>query len=209
MNRANIAAAAVLGLAALAGGCKREQDTSPPTPRADNTVTPSGPADTAAPPPGSAPDAGGGGGSPAIALLRPASGSQVRGTVRFTETDDGMRVVADVSGLTPGKHGFHVHQNGDCSAPDAMSAGDHFNPDAQQHGGPDTDMRHRGDLGNIEANAEGRAQAERTVKGLVLSGPESIAGKAVLVHAGEDDLRTPPSGNSGARVACGVIETAS
>ena len=147
-----------------------------------------------------------GGAAGTLAQLKPASGSQVSGTVKFSEADGGVRVMAEVSGLTPGKHGFHIHQNGDCSAPDAKSAGDHFNPDDQQHGGHDSAMRHRGDLGNLEAGSDGRATLEHTLRGITLSGPDSIVGKAVLVHAGEDDLKTPPSGNSGARIACGVIE---
>lgn len=192
--------------AASLAACDREKDRQPepkaamPAPTADTALS--------QPMPGSMPSEASSKPAGASAQLKPASGSQVSGTVTFSETNDGVSVMAEVNGLTPGKHGFHVHQNGDCSAPDAASAGEHFNPDAKQHGSHDSEMRHRGDLGNLDAGSDGRASTDETVKGITLSGPDSIVGKAVLVHASEDDLKTPPSGNSGARIACGVIETA-
>ncbi|HXX40717.1 MAG TPA: superoxide dismutase family protein [Chthoniobacterales bacterium] len=143
----------------------------------------------------------------ATATLEPKSGSQVKGTVKFSKSGDEVQVVADIRNLTPGKHGFHIHDKGDCSAPDAASAGGHFNPTHQHHGGPDTADRHAGDLGNIEADASGKAHLDWKGK-LDLSGPNSIIGKSVVVHEKEDDLKTDPSGNSGARIACGVIEAA-
>ena len=143
----------------------------------------------------------------ATCKLDPKSGSQVTGTVTFTKTGDDVQVVADVTGLKPGKHGFHLHEKGDCSAPDAASAGAHFNPTHQHHGGPMTTERHAGDLGNIEADASGKAHLDWKGK-MSLSGAESIIGKSVVVHEKEDDLKTDPSGNSGARIACGVIEAA-
>src|SRR5438105_12158268 len=91
----------------------------------------------------------------AAAQLESKSGSQVTGTVKFTKVGDVVQVVADVQNLKPGKHGIHVHEKGDCSAPDASSAGPHFNPAHQHHGGPATDPRHAGDFGNIEADASG------------------------------------------------------
>ena len=143
----------------------------------------------------------------ATCKLDPKSGSQVTGTVTFTKTGDDVQVVADISGLKPGKHGFHLHEKGDCSAPDAASAGAHFSPTHQHHGGPITAERHAGDLGNIEADASGKAHLDWKGK-MSLSGAESIIGKSVVVHEKEDDLKTDPSGNSGARIACGVIEAA-
>jgi Cu-Zn family superoxide dismutase len=143
----------------------------------------------------------------AIAVLHPASGSKVTGTVTFTMTGDTVQVVADITGLTPGKHGFHIHEKGDCSAADASSAGAHFNPTAHKHGGPMTADRHEGDLGNIEADASGKAHLDWKGK-MSLSGAKSIIGKSVVVHEKEDDLKTDPSGNSGARQACGAIEAA-
>src|SRR5262245_59034645 len=88
----------------------------------------------------------------AMAVLAPASGSKVRGTVNFIQDNDKVRVEAIINGLTPGKHGFHIHEKGDCSAPDASSAGGHFNPAGTPHGGPDGHQRHVGDFGNVEAD---------------------------------------------------------
>lgn len=144
----------------------------------------------------------------AMAVLEPTEGNETRGQVTFTQTDEGVRVVAEISGLTGDRHGFHVHEFGDCSAPDASSAGGHFNPTGAPHGAPDASaaQRHIGDLGNIEAGADGSARYERVDEVLQLSGPNSIVGKAVIVHAGEDDLTTQPTGDAGSRLACGVIE---
>ena len=144
----------------------------------------------------------------AIAVLHSASGSQVAGSVTFTTSGDAVRVVADVTGLTPGKHGFHIHEFGDCSAPDATSAGGHFNPTHKQHGAPEASERHVGDLGNVEADASGKAHLDWTDHTLKLSGENSIIGLAVIVHAKEDDLKSPPVGNAGGRLACGVIGVA-
>jgi Cu-Zn family superoxide dismutase len=141
----------------------------------------------------------------AVAVLHPSSGSHVTGTVTFTKTGDGVRVVADVEGLTPGEHGFHIHEFGDCSAADATSAGPHYNPGKHQHAGPDTEMRHEGDLGNLTADASGKAHYERLDQQLRLSGEHSIVGRAVIVHEKMDDFKTQPTGNAGARIACGVI----
>ena len=141
----------------------------------------------------------------ATCKLESKSGSQVTGTVTFTQVGDEVQVVADITGLKPGKHGFHLHEKGDCSAPDAASAGPHFNPLQHKHGGTTGTERHAGDLGNIEADASGKAHLDWKAK-INLSGPSSIIGKSVVVHEKEDDLKTDPSGNSGARVACGVIE---
>jgi Cu-Zn family superoxide dismutase len=144
----------------------------------------------------------------AIAVLHPTTGSQVMGTVTFTKTEDSIHVVADVTGLTPGKHGFHIHEFGDCSAADATSAGGHFNPMHKQHGAPDASERHNGDLGNLEADASGKAHLDWTDKMLQLSGDNSILGLSVIVHAKEDDLKSQPVGNAGGRLACGVIGVA-
>ena len=141
----------------------------------------------------------------AVAILQPSSGSEVKGQVTFTKTGDDVKVVADIENLKPGKHGFHLHEKGDCSATDASSAGAHFNPTHQHHGGPTTAEHHAGDLGNITADSTGRVHLEWTGK-LQLNGPDSIVGKSVVVHEMEDDLKTDPSGNSGTRIACGVIE---
>lgn len=143
----------------------------------------------------------------AVAKLDSKSGSKVTGTVTFAKMGDEVQVVADVQGLTPGKHGFHIHEKGDCSAPDASSAGGHFNPMHQHHGGPTSAEHHVGDLGNIEADASGKAHLDWKGK-MNLTGTASVVGKSVVVHDKEDDLKTDPAGNAGPRVACGVIEIA-
>lgn len=143
----------------------------------------------------------------AVAALSPTKGSHVSGTVTFTVTG-GVRIVADVTGLTPGEHGFHIHEFGDCSAPDATSAGGHFNPRHTQHGAPDASVRHAGDFGNLVANGAGNAHYDRVDKMISLNGAESIVGHGVIVHEKVDDFITQPTGNAGARVACGVIGVA-
>lgn len=144
----------------------------------------------------------------ATAELQPTEGNTATGTVSFEEIDGRVRIEAHVSGLEPGTHGFHIHETGDCSAPDATSAGGHFNPDQTQHGSPEDDVHHAGDLGNLEADEEGNAHLELEVDFITLSeGAHSVMGKAVIVHAGPDDLKTQPTGNAGARLACGVIRS--
>jgi Cu-Zn family superoxide dismutase len=142
----------------------------------------------------------------AICTLSPTQGSTVSGTVTFAKVAEGVRVVADVQGLTKGKHGFHIHEFGDCSSPDGNSAGSHFNPHSKNHGSPDADNRHAGDMGNIEVDANGKGHLEYLDKSIELEGSGSIIGKSVIVHANEDDLKTQPTGNAGGRLACGVIE---
>ncbi|MCB1119554.1 MAG: superoxide dismutase family protein [Chlamydiia bacterium] len=142
----------------------------------------------------------------AVAYVHPTEGNEAHGRVTFDQVDGGVQVTADIEGLMPGKHGFHIHEHGDCSAPDASSAGGHFNPTNKPHGGPESQEHHVGDLGNLEADAEGRAHFEFASEELELNGPNSIIGKSVIVHADEDDLTTQPTGNSGARVGCGTID---
>jgi superoxide dismutase, Cu-Zn family len=141
------------------------------------------------------------------ATLEAKSGSHVTGTITFTKVGDEVQMVADIQGLTPGKHGFHIHEKGDCSAADASSAGGHFNPGHQHHGGPTTLEHHAGDLGNITADASGKAHLDWKGK-LSLNGADSIIGKSVVVHEKEDDLKTDPAGNAGSRIACGAINAA-
>jgi len=141
----------------------------------------------------------------AIAVLNPTAGNNVKGVVRFIEVKDGIKVVADIEGLAPGKHGFHIHQYGDCSSSDGKSAGGHFNPTDMPHGSPDSPKHHIGDLGNIEADQNGKAHLERVYSFLRLNGPLSIIGRGVIIHSGEDDLKSQPIGAAGKRVVCGVI----
>ena len=145
-------------------------------------------------------------GQTATATVRPASGSQVSGTVKFTQVLSRVRVDAQLAALTPGAHGFHIHENGDCSAPDAMSAGGHFNPDGKKHGGPDAAIHHSGDFGNLTADQYGKAALTVWLEGISVStGKDGVIGRAIVVHADPDDLKTDPTGNSGSRVGCGVI----
>lgn len=141
----------------------------------------------------------------AVAVLHPTDGNDAHGTVRFERTPDGIQLTADVTGLAPGQHGFHIHELGDCTAPDATSAGGHFNPEDMPHGGPLVAERHVGDMGNLGADSTGSAHYQRTDGLLTLNGPHSIVGRAVIVHAEPDDMRSQPTGAAGSRVACGVI----
>jgi Cu-Zn family superoxide dismutase len=141
----------------------------------------------------------------AVCVIHPTKGNKVSGLVTFTQEGDSIKVVADVEGLTPGKHGFHIHEYGDCSAPDGTSTGGHFNPTNQPHGAPTDVLRHVGDLGNLVADKDGKAHYEWTDHVISFKGQNSIIGRGIIIHAGEDDLHTQPTGNAGARVACGVI----
>jgi superoxide dismutase, Cu-Zn family len=141
----------------------------------------------------------------AVAVLHPAPGGKVEGTVWFDPAAGGIKVKARVTGLTPGTHGFHVHEFGDCSAADFTSAGGHFNPMRQPHGAPQASARHVGDLGNIVAGADGVASLDWTDTQLTFDGHHAIIGRAVIVHAKADDLKTQPTGDAGGRLACGVI----
>jgi Cu-Zn family superoxide dismutase len=146
----------------------------------------------------------------AVALLAPTAGQKAKGTVAFTQEGDRVHVVGDVVGLAPGStHGFHIHEFGDCSAPDASSAGDHFAPKGKAHGAPNAATHHAGDLGNIQADASGNARIDLRVAGPTVGrGDTTILGRALVLHEKADDLKTQPSGNSGARIACGVIGAA-
>lgn len=144
----------------------------------------------------------------AICELYPTQGNVTQGTVTFEMTDEGMQVTVKISGLTPGKHGFHIHEYGDCTAPDGTSAGGHFNPSMHEHAGPNDAIRHEGDMGNVTADANGNVSMEYIDKMLTFSGDSSIIGRGIIVHADEDDLKTQPTGNAGPRVACGVIGVA-
>ncbi len=141
----------------------------------------------------------------AVCVIHPTEGSDVKGVVTFTKEGDSIKVVADIEGLTPGKHGFHIHEYGDCTAPDGTSTGGHFNPTNQPHGAPTDEHRHVGDLGNLVAGKDGKAHYEWTDHVISFSGKNSIIGRGIVIHAGEDDLHTQPTGNAGKRVACGVI----
>jgi Cu-Zn family superoxide dismutase len=141
----------------------------------------------------------------AVAVVHPLGDGKVKGKVTFTQKNGGVEIAAELSGLAPGEHGFHVHEFGDCSMADGTCAGGHFNPTGAPHGGPDDAKRHAGDFGNIKADDSGKATYKRLDKMVALNGKNSIIGRSVIVHAGRDDLKTQPSGDAGARVGCGVI----
>ncbi len=144
----------------------------------------------------------------AVAVLASAPGDDVAGTIWFVKAAGGVHVKARITGLAPGTHGFHIHEFGDCSAADFTSAGGHFNPMTQPHGAPNAAARHVGDLGNVTAGADGVATIDMTDKQLAFSGAHGIVGRAVVVHAKADDLKTQPTGDAGGRLGCGVIGVA-
>lgn len=141
----------------------------------------------------------------AVANIQSLKDSNVKGKAVFTKVPEGIQVVVDIDGLTPGEHGFHVHECGICEG-DGTSACAHFNPTKSKHGGPDSPERHVGDLGNILADENGHGHYERVDKLISLHGENSILGRSVIVHADHDDFTSQPSGNSGARIGCGIIE---
>jgi Cu-Zn family superoxide dismutase len=147
-------------------------------------------------------------GAKAVAELESRSDSKVTGKVTFTQHDGKVSMKVDVKGLTPGTHAIHLHEKGDCSAPDAASAGGHWNPTSEDHGKWGHAPFHHGDIGNLVADAEGKAtmSLESELWTLGDGKPSDVVGHAVIVHAKDDDFTTQPTGNAGGRVACGVIK---
>lgn len=145
-----------------------------------------------------------------FAKMQPTQGNKASGTIWFSEGFGKVKVEVNVTGLDPNsKHGFHIHEFGDCSASDGASAGGHFNPEINTHGSPDSDTHHAGDLGNLETNNRGEARSVFEVKGISInSGANPIIGRAVIIHKNPDDLISQPTGGAGARIACGVIGAA-
>lgn len=142
----------------------------------------------------------------AMAMIAPTGGSSVSGMIHFNQKADGqVQVMGDLSGLTPGVHGFHVHEKGNCDN-DGQGAGGHFNPMNAPHASPDAASHHAGDFGNITADAAGNAHIEFMTHSLmVASGTTSVVDRAVVVHADPDDLNSQPAGNAGKRIGCGVV----
>ena len=135
--------------------------------------------------------------------IQPKSGSKVTGALILSDTDKGLHIVGDLTGLSKGKHGIHVHEKGDCSAADASSAGSHFGMAGQTHGAPGKHESHTGDLGNIKAGKNGEAKIDETFPGLTLA---AVSGRSIVVHAKKDDYKTQPAGASGDKVGCGEIK---
>ena len=148
-----------------------------------------------------------GAGPKAQAQLQPTKGNSVTGTVTFEQRSGKTLVTAEVRGLTPNvEHAFHVHEKGDCSSGDGMSAGGHFNPRNAPHGKYDMGAHHAGDMPNLKADASGAAKISWEDDDLtVTDGPATVVGKAVIVHRDPDDYKSQPAGNAGPRLACGVI----
>ena len=144
----------------------------------------------------------------ATALLMPTAGNNTSGTVRFLQSGDKVQVSGEIRGLKPdAEHGFHVHEKGDCSSADGASAGGHFNPSGMPHGNHGVSMRHSGDLPALKAGAGGVATFSFESTGIAVgSGVNDIVGKALIVHRDADDYTTQPTGNSGPRLACAVIQ---
>ena len=140
-----------------------------------------------------------------VATVMPVGDSNVNGSVTFTASENGVQITGSFEGLEPGMHGFHIHEYGDCTADDGTSAGGHFSPAGNQHGAPSDMERHMGDLGNIEANENGTAMVDMVDQTVTL---DQILGRGIIIHAGEDDLESQPTGAAGSRVACGVIGVA-
>jgi superoxide dismutase, Cu-Zn family len=144
----------------------------------------------------------------ALAVLRPTEGNQASGELLLMRDDGAVRISGRISGLQPdSEHGFHIHENGDCSAPDASSAGGHFAPGGTPHGEPGSAAHHAGDMPNLKSDADGIAEVDLRLDRVELGsgGDTDIVGRAVVVHGGPDDYQSQPAGDSGPRIACGVI----
>lgn len=143
----------------------------------------------------------------AVSDLHSASQEKMIGLVKIKDYKDHFKIEVEVSGLKPNsKHGLHIHENGICEGPYYKTAGDHFNPYKHAHGRPDSKKRHIGDMGNIETDANGIGKNVIILPKQKMDDLNLIIGKSVLLHAGADDLKTQPSGNSGDRIACGLIK---
>jgi superoxide dismutase, Cu-Zn family len=152
-------------------------------------------------------DAGGRGGELRTQLEPKSGNTTLGGAAVFQPAGEGVKLVLQVTGAPPGEHGAHIHEKGDCSDPEAKSAGGHWNPAGHKHGAPPPSASHLGDLGNIRVGADGLGRLELVSDAWKLGdgSARDVTGKALVIHAGPDDLKTDPAGNSGARIGCGVI----
>lgn len=144
----------------------------------------------------------------ARAPISPASDSSVSGNVVFTEKDGKVMMEAEIKGLSEGMHAIHIHENGDCSAEDGSSAGGHWDPTSEDHGEWEKEHFHRGDIGNMEVGTDGVGYITKKTDLWCIGCDDetkNIVGKSIIVHAGEDDFVSQPSGAAGARIGCGVI----
>jgi superoxide dismutase, Cu-Zn family len=202
-------------LLALAACDEAPQQT--PTPDQNTAIIP-GQAPTAAPPTAEAKNAPAAGEilvdpgaeepekvTKAIAVIHPLGDGKTKGTVELEETDGGLKLKATIEGLPDGKHAYHVHLLGDCSAPNGESAGTHFHFTGPSKEPPADIKIITGNFGDLEANAEGKATHEATIENAKLHGPYSILGRSVIIHEKPNDPKDPPIGGAGGRIACGVI----
>lgn len=142
----------------------------------------------------------------ATATIESKSGSSVTGTATFKKVSGGVEITVTLANASPGKHGVHLHEKGDCSAADGASAGGHFDPDKKPHGAPDSPEHHAGDFGNIEIGQDGTGTLNLVSKDLTVeAGERSVVGRAIIVHEKEDDFGQP-TGNAGGRIGCGVVK---
>jgi Cu-Zn family superoxide dismutase len=186
-----------IGLIVMLAACSREQPEGVPRAPDDATAAPAEKTD--------APAAAA---AEAVAQIAPTQGNTVTGALALSGSPQGVHITGSIQGLKPdAEFGFHVHEKGDCTAPDGSSAGGHFNPTQAPHGNPTGPSHHAGDMLNIRSNADGIAQVDVYAAGTSLHGDSNtdVMGKAIVVHESPDDYATQPSGNSGKRVACGVI----
>lgn len=203
--------AGALVAGALTIGCKEEAAETETDPSGTTATPPTQPATAPAGGAGTSTSAAAEGdeGDKITAKIESKSDSKVNGEVTLIETEDGVKISAMIHGPKGGTHAVHIHEKGDCSAPDAKSAGDHFNPEGHKHGMPNADEKHLGDLGNVTIGDNGMATLEIEVKGANLKeGDEkSFAGRALIIHEKQDD-GSQPAGNAGARVGCAVLQAA-
>lgn len=196
----------VLGI--LAVGCASQPSEPPAAPEAEAPAVEPAPAADAAPPPvAEAAPAEAAAPRSIEVTMEAKSNSKLAGKAVLTETEGGVHVVLTLEGVEPGEHGSHIHEKGDCSAPDGSSAGGHFNPGAHEHGLPGAPKRHLGDLGNITIGKDGKGTLDITAPGANLkdSDAASFVGRAIIVHEKKDD-GGQPVGNAGGRIGCGVIK---
>lgn len=199
-------------IASVAAGCGKKEDVAPPGSPASEAPAPTGDSPTVATAtePGTTPGSSAIGEttSQATVQLAPTRGNTANGGLKISAAGAGVHISGMVQGLKPdSEFGFHFHEKGDCSAPDATSAGAHFNPTSQQHGNPQAQPHHAGDMLNVKSDAQGVAEVSIDNPDVSLGSgqPNDVIGKALVMHAKPDDYQTQPSGNSGDRIACGVI----
>lgn len=198
----------VLACAAIGACGGNTPPAETPAAPASTTETPTAP--EATPPPSSEPapeEADAKKAGPVEAKIEARSGSKLSGSVKLEPVDGGVKVTLMVEGAPPGQHAAHFHEKADCSAPDAKSAGDHYNPGGHKHGLPPAEERHLGDLGNLEVDKSGKGQLEIVIKGANLTPGDkmSLLDRGIVVHEKKDD-GGQPTGNAGGRIGCGEIK---